>query len=194
MQRWIGIGAAFVLTVAVVSVFLKPRPPAAKPAAETVNAAPAAPLENVAKASPAEAPSDSEAAAESKPAAALEGAGRFNVLPDGSPVPPLPEKAPRSVSFGVILFAYKGAEYAPEDAPSREQALAKARAVLKDAETNFGEAVKKGDRGSVADAGRIPRGVLERSVEYALFTLPKGTVAPEPIDTPRGFWVVRRND
>lgn len=192
MQRWIGIGAALVLTVAVVSVFVKPRPPAAKPAAETVNA-PVTPLASVAKASPAEGPSEPEVSA--PPAVPLvEGSGRFDVLPDGSPVPPLPEKSPRSVSFGVILFAYKGAEYAPEDAPSREQALARAREVLKEAETSFEQAVKKGDRGSVADAGRIPRGVLERSVEYALFTLPKRAVAPEPIDTPRGYWIVRRND
>jgi parvulin-like peptidyl-prolyl isomerase len=41
------------------------------------------------------------------------------------------------------------------------------------------------------DAGTIPRGVLEPTVEYALFTLKPGDVS-DPIDTPRGFWIVRR--
>jgi hypothetical protein len=35
--------------------------------------------------------------------------------------------------------------------------------------------------------------VLEPVVEYLLFTLPKGEVYPEPIDTPRGYWIIRRN-
>jgi hypothetical protein len=38
------------------------------------------------------------------------------------------------------------------------------------------------------------RGILEPAVEYLLFTLPKGTVYAEPIDTPRGYWIVRRID
>jgi hypothetical protein len=54
--------------------------------------------------------------------------------------------------------------------------------------------VTRGDRGSTANAGRIPRGVLEPAPEYVLFTLPKGEVSPTPVDTPRGYWVVRRND
>ena len=45
---------------------------------------------------------------------------------------------------------------------------------------------------SVANAGKVARGILEPSVEYQLFTLNKGDVASEPLDTPRGFWVVRR--
>ena len=45
-----------------------------------------------------------------------------------------------------------------------------------------------------ADAGHVPRDVLEPAVEYLLFTLPKKELCPEPIDTPRGYWIVRRND
>jgi len=36
--------------------------------------------------------------------------------------------------------------------------------------------------------------VLEPSVEYAVFRLKKGEVSDVPIDTPRGFWVVKRHD
>ena len=62
------------------------------------------------------------------------------------------------------------------------------------AQQDFAEAVKKGDRGSTTDAGRIPRGVLEPYLEYVLFTLEKAKVHPEPLDTPRGYWIVRRTD
>jgi hypothetical protein len=117
---------------------------------------------------------------------------RFDTLPNGAPVPELPSTAPKAVSFGVILFMYQGSQMAPTDAPTKAQALERARAVLAEARANFTEAAKKGDRGSTADAGRIPRGVLEPAVEYVLFSLEKGTVHDEPLDTPRGFWVIKR--
>jgi parvulin-like peptidyl-prolyl isomerase len=65
-------------------------------------------------------------------------------------------------------------------------------ALLPEAQTNFDEAVKKGDRGSMADVGSMPQGVLEPTLEYALFTLKKGEVSAEPLDSPRGYWIVRR--
>ena len=40
----------------------------------------------------------------------------------------------------------------------------------------------------------VPRGVIEPPVEYVLFSLEKGKVHPEPVDTPKGYWVVRRNE
>lgn len=107
---------------------------------------------------------------------------------------PLPNAAPSAVSFGVILFTYQGVQFAPPGARSKEEALEKAKAVVEDAKKDFGDAVKKGDRGSTGDAGRIPRGVLEPEIEYVLFTLEKGAVHPDPLDTPRGYWVVRRVD
>lgn len=121
-------------------------------------------------------------------------ASAFAFLADGRPAPPLPATAPKSVDFGVILFSYRGAEAAAKSAPTRQEALEKARIVLEDAKKDFADACKKGDRGSTADAGRIPQGVLEPAVEYVLFTLTKDTVYKEPIDTPRGWWIVRRND
>jgi len=105
---------------------------------------------------------------------------------------PLPAGAPATVSFGVVLFTYQGVQFAPTGARTKEEALEKAKGVVEDAKKDFAEAVKKGDRGSTADAGRIPRGVLEPELELVLFTLDKGAVHPEPIDTPRGYWVVRR--
>ena len=73
-----------------------------------------------------------------------------------------------------------------------ERARELALEALAIAKSDFSKAVEKGDPGSTANAGFVPRGVLEPSVEYALFTLEKGTVHAEPIETPRGFWIVRR--
>ena len=87
-----------------------------------------------------------------------------------------------------------GTESAGTGARTKDQAREKAQAVLADAKSDFSKAVARGDRGSTASAGRVPRGVLEPAAEYVLFTLPKGEVAPAPVDTPRGYWVVRRND
>ena len=113
---------------------------------------------------------------------------------DAGSAPPLPETAPKTVSFGVILVTYRGAQAAPKDARSKAEAQSKAASLLLEARSNFDEAAKKGDRGSTADAGSMPRGVLEPPLEYVLFTLNKGELHEEPLDTPRGFWIVRRNE
>jgi hypothetical protein len=186
MQRYIGIAVALLLTAGLVGALLVTRAPAESAVAKPRPAATA-----TAAAKEAAKPAETVAAA-TAPVGEGDRDDRFNKLPDGTPVPALPASAPKTVSFGAILFAYKGAEYAPKDAPTKEQALAKARAIVKDARTNFVEAVKQGDRGSVADAGRIPQGVLERSVEHTLFSLAKGDVHSDPVDTPRGYWVLRR--
>jgi len=118
----------------------------------------------------------------------------FDTLPDGRSVPELPATAPKTVSFGVVLVAYQGAQAATNEARSKADALKKAAALVEEAKRDFGAAVAKGDPGSSANLGRIPRGILEPAVEYFLFSLEKGGVHPEPIDTPRGYWLVRRND
>jgi len=105
---------------------------------------------------------------------------------------PLPAGAPNAVSFGVVLFTYQGVQFAPAGARSKQEALEKAKGLVEEAKKDFPEAVKKGDKGSTADAGRIPRGVLEPDLELVLFGLEKGAVHPEPIDTPRGYWILRR--
>jgi len=106
----------------------------------------------------------------------------------------LPASAPKSVGFGVVLVTYAGAQLAPERPRSKEQARTLARELLELARKDFAAAVKKGDRGSTDDAGQIPRGVLEPAIERVLFTLDKGVVHDEPLDTPRGYWIVRRNE
>src|SRR5258706_4765511 len=98
------------------------------------------------------------------------------VMPDGKQIPELPADAPKSVSFGVLLLTYRGAEGAPSDARAKDAALSRAKELIETAQHDFAEAVKKGDRGSTAEAGTMPRGVLEPSLEYILFTLKKGEV------------------
>lgn len=117
----------------------------------------------------------------------------FDTLPDGRKVPELPAGAPKEVNFGVVQISYQGAQSAPKDARSKADAKTRALTLAAEAKQDFAAAVSKGDRGSTSDAGRVPRDVLEPVVEYLLFTLQKGDVYPEPIDTPRGYWIVRRN-
>jgi hypothetical protein len=118
----------------------------------------------------------------------------FDTLPDGRSVPELPDSAPKTVSFGVVLVTYQGAQSAPTETRSKTDAQKKAAGLVEEAKRDFAAAVAKGDRGSSSNVGRIPRGILEPAVEYQLFSLEKGSVHPEPIDTPRGYWLVRRND
>lgn len=118
----------------------------------------------------------------------------FDILPNGAKAPPLPDSAPPSVTFGVVQFGYDGAQFASKGSRTKEQAKQKAQSVVELAKTDFEAAVQKGDRGSRSNVGRMHRGILEPAVEYLLFTLPKNTVYTEPIDTPRGYWIIRRID
>lgn len=120
------------------------------------------------------------------------------LLLSGESAPALPADAPKSVVFGVVLVTYRGAQGLP-GAPrlpatvrTREAALELAKQIAELAKTDFKAAVAKGDKpGSMDNAGRIPRGVLEPAPEYVLFSLPKGGTS-EPVDTPRGYWIVQR--
>ncbi len=117
------------------------------------------------------------------------------VLPDGTPVPPLPMGAPHQVRFGVVLVSYTGAQPSAGGGhpASRSRADAKALAakLLATAQQDFHAAVQQGDAGSVDDVGRVKLGVLEPAPEYVLFTLGVDAVAG-PVDTPRGYWIVKR--
>jgi hypothetical protein len=115
---------------------------------------------------------------------------------DGTAVPPLPLSVPRQVRFGVVLVSYSGAQ--PNAAggsrpPTRSRGSAQALAekLRQTAEHDFHAAVQQGDGGSSDDVGRVTLGVLEPAPEYVLFTLPVDGVGG-PIDTPRGFWIVKR--
>jgi len=120
------------------------------------------------------------------------------LLLSGEAAPALPADAPKSVVFGVVLVYYRGAQgqpgapRVPPTARSREAALELAKQLAELAKTDFKAAVGKGDKpGSMENAGRIPRGVLEPAPEYVLFSLAKGGVS-EPVDTPRGYWILTR--
>lgn len=116
----------------------------------------------------------------------------IELIAEGKLAPPLPASAPESVRFGGILLAYSGAQYVGAEARPRAEAKALAESMIETARTDFEQAVKRGDPGSVADAGVMPRGVLEPHFEYLLFTLPRKTVLEHPVDTPRGFLIVKR--
>lgn len=112
---------------------------------------------------------------------------------DGTPVPPLQPGTPKAVRFGVVLVAYAGAEDAPRSARTKHDALELAQRLAAQAKTDFHAAVRRGDEGSADDVGSMRRGVLEPAPEYVLFSLPQGGVS-DPIDTPRGYWIIKRNE
>jgi PPIC-type PPIASE domain len=196
MQRTtsVTVGLLFVAAIAAAAVLgLRPKKvleatPAAKPSALAHAKPSAAPS---ASAAPKDAPSDLDGGVATAEGVVTEG---FENFPDGGKVPELPASAPTRIGFGAVVFAYRGAQNAPSDARSKEDAKKKASEAIELAQKDFAAAVAKGDKGSTTDAGHVPRGVIEPPIEYVLFTLEKGKVHPEPIDTPRGYWVVRRNE
>lgn len=116
----------------------------------------------------------------------------FATLPDGSAVPPLPKDAPSQVKLGVALFRYKGAEGASSGTRAKEEALKLAEKALATGDDRFATIVKQGDPGSSSDIGWLGRNVLEPAVEHAVFALDRDEVLDRPLDTPRGYWVVKR--
>jgi hypothetical protein len=193
MQRTtsVTVGLLFVAALGAVAVYgLRPK--------RTPEHAPTPKASSSVKPAPSAAPSGT--AAPEAPSADS-GPGRdgvvtegFETFPDGGKVPELPAGAPARVGFGAAIFTYQGSQGAPRDARSKDEARKKAAETIELAQKDFAAAVAKGDHGSTTDAGRVPRGVLEPPIEYYLFSLEKGKVHPEPIDTPRGYWVLRRNE
>lgn len=103
----------------------------------------------------------------------------------------LATNAPRSVKIGVVLVAFAGAEGAAANARSKKDALVIAERLSAEAKTDFPHAVSAGDSGSAGDIGRLPRGVLDPRTEVAVFNLAAGDVS-EVLETPRGYWIVKR--
>lgn len=103
----------------------------------------------------------------------------------------LPVGAPRTVRLGVVLVQYLGAEGASRSARAKPDALAHAQELATQAHADWRAAVKAGDSGSSEDIGRIPRGVLDAHTEVAVFSLAKDEIS-EPLETPRGYWIVKR--
>ncbi len=112
------------------------------------------------------------------------------LLPDGGVPGALPDDAPSELRFGVVLVTYRGAERAPANARSKDDALKLANALASMARSDFKAAVEKGDDGSGADLGWIGRGVLEPAPNFVLFTLRPGQVS-EPVDSPTGFVIMK---
>jgi len=190
-QRTIGLAALFLIVVAIAALWTHlPHTPA--PVPEAAASAPAS-----ASSAPAPTPSSVatlEAAVETALAPSEATGEGFDVLLDGRRAPPLPASAPQQVTFGVVVFAYQGSQFAAPGSRTKQEAKEKALAAAADAKRDFAAAVAKGDRGSTSNAGRMPRGILEAAPEYVLFSLAKGEVAAEPVDTPRGYWLLRRID
>lgn len=101
--------------------------------------------------------------------------------------------APRTVKLGVILVTYQGAEGAATSTRTRAQAKALAESLAETAKADFRRAAVQGDPGSSEDIGRIPRGVLDPSTEIAVFNLRAGETS-SVLETPRGYWIVKRHD
>lgn len=102
----------------------------------------------------------------------------------------LPPGAPRTVTFGVLLVVYAGAQGAGPGARSKAEALTLAEKLAKLGAKDFPSAVKLADVG-FEDAGEIQRGVLEGGPEVVLFELPPGGIGG-PVDSPRGYYVFKR--
>lgn len=121
--------------------------------------------------------------------------GDGGLLFDGTPIPPLPLTVPRQVRFGVVLVAYAGAQPSAAGGKvatrSRSDARELASKLLQTAGQDFRAAVQQGDPGSSDDVGTVKLGILEPGPEYVLFTLPVSGVGG-PVDTPRGYWIVKR--
>ena len=105
----------------------------------------------------------------------------------------MPTSAPRTVKLGVVLVQFAGAEGASSSARAKPDALKHAQELAEQAKTDWKAAVKAGDSGSSEDIGRIPRGVLDRTTEVAVFSLEKDAIS-EPLETPRGYWIVKRTE
>jgi hypothetical protein len=120
--------------------------------------------------------------------------GAGTTMLDGAPVPPLPFTVPRQVRFGVVLVSYAGAQPSAGGGRPASRSKGDARALVDKlvatAQQDFGAAVQQGDSGSAEDVGRVKVGILEPAPEYVLFTLPVAGVAA--VDTPRGYWIVKR--
>lgn len=103
----------------------------------------------------------------------------------------LPSGAPRAVKVGVVLVQWQGAEGASTSTRPKAEALARANDLAQQAKGDFRRAVTQGDPGSAEDIGRIPRGTLDPRTEMVLFSMTAGEVS-DVIETPRGYWIVRR--
>jgi hypothetical protein len=140
----------------------------------------------------------SSATAKTDPVLALDASAPIN-LDAGLSMPSLsfdasvPTGAPRAVKLGIVVVTWAGAEGASSNARPKAQAKEVAEGLVSVARADFHQAVSKGDSGSADDMGRFPRGILDPNVEAVVFALGQNDVS-EVVETPRGFWIVKRLD
>lgn len=199
MQRWTAILLASLVLASVGALVLggrapSPAPPHGADAGATATDAAPAPSHDAGAEEPSADDGDAEAVDPGSPFEPTLVSDAGMTLPNGEAAPSsLPDTAPKTVVFGAILVTYRGAQGAPPKARAKDAAEALAKGLAADAKEDFAAALAKGDKGSIANAGRMPRGVLEPAPEYVLFTLPKDGVS-DPVDTPRGFLILKRID
>lgn len=172
---------ALALTVSLDKPWVSPRPPrdaGAEEASSTASAEAGPPA--------AETTTSSDAAAPSEDAGALTPLTTSQMdLLNGS------DASTRFVRMGVVLVQFSGAQGAAPNARPKTAALELARRLADEAKADFHQAVTHGDPGSADDIGRIGRGILEGPVEGLVFSMAPGQTS-EPVETPRGYWVVKR--
>lgn len=192
MRGWQGVVFSLAVVAAVAALFLSPRHGAPALAASgsagaaSAGASSAAPGLASAGATP-HAPAPGE-----PPAEAVE-SDAGGTLPGGQAPPALAAAAPQTVKFGVIVVGFKGAQGGSTAQRSRDEAEKLAKQLAEEAKKDFKAAIAKGDKESLEDAGRMYRNMLEPAPEYVLFSLGKGEIS-EPVETPRGFWILKRID
>jgi hypothetical protein len=186
-QRWASIlvGAAVIGLVAYLTLESRDAAPVKKDTTSTTPTAPSADAGAPVAAPPADAGTP-------EPELDVDGGLFLPTLSLGD-AGVMPSGAPRSVKIGVVLVSFAGAEGAPPNARSKKDAQAIAERLGADARTDFHRAVTGGDPGSSDDIGRLPRGVLDPRTEIAVFGLGSGEVS-DVLETPRGYWIVKRID
>jgi parvulin-like peptidyl-prolyl isomerase len=112
-----------------------------------------------------------------------------------------PTGPPKMLAGSHILIAYKGAMRArPNVTRTKEQALKLAKeltAKAKKAPDNFAELAKKHSNGPTGprggDLGAWPEGRMVPAFDTAIKKLKIGEISAEPVETPFGYHVMKRN-
>ena len=99
-----------------------------------------------------------------------------------------------------ILIPFQGAQKAPQDAKSKDEALklSKDLVVKIKGGGNFEELAKQNSscpsKEKGGDLGKFGKGAMVPAFETAAFGLKVGDVTPEPVETPFGFHIIKRTE
>jgi parvulin-like peptidyl-prolyl isomerase len=134
------------------------------------------------------------------------GDGATSTKSGGTP-PATPPTAPGQVTVTHFLIAYRSDQYMPTAKRTKEQALEVARSLLKDAAAgrSFDEIVEKFTDDRSTKTGKpnsnngkpgsytFPPPQMMPAFDKAARETPVGKITPEPIETPYGYHVIRRD-